>query len=399
MPEQKILNKTIKRRCHFSLLYILVLATTLIIQSATSVHAEILAMLNYETKPEQLIRKEGIAIIDVDPESPNFSKMLMDIPLPPDLVAHHIFYNNDQSKAYITALGKSVLHVMDMKRFPYRLKTVEISSCRVLEDMVFSEDNQTWYLTCMGSDNVIVGDAITDTPVKAIAAQFKVRYPHGINIHEGIDRLLVTSTVRDSDLGDPGEIITEIKASTGKVLSTHKVSMKSSPSGAAPVEILFVRSADPPVAYITTMYEGTLWKATWEAGRKAFNFKQVEDFVAQGQGIPLEMHINQKGDRLYVTAAKPGNLNIFDISNPQTPRFLKAIPTAPGSHHIALSPDERYAFVQNSLLNLPGMSDGSITVVDLFKGEAIASIDTLKNQGLNPNCIVLLPEWSKGHGH
>jgi hypothetical protein len=55
--------------------------------------------------------------------------------------------------------------------------------------------------------------------------------------------------------------------------------------------------------------------------------------------------------------------------------------------------------VQNNLLNMKGLSDGSITVVDLQKGEPVASIDTLKNQGMNPNCIVLLPEWSTGHGH
>ena len=43
------------------------------------------------------------------------------------------------------------------------------------------------------------------------------------------------------------------------------------------------------------------------------------------------------------------------------------------------------AFVQNSLLNLPGMSDGSITIIDLVKGEAIGSIKTLHEQGFNPN--------------
>ncbi len=32
------------------------------------------------------------------------------------------------------------------------------------------------------------------------------------------------------------------------------------------------------------------------------------------------------------------------------------------SHHLVLSPDRRYAFVQNSLLNLPGLSDGSVTI-------------------------------------
>ena len=49
-------------------------------------------------------------------------------------------------------------------------------------------------------------------------------------------------------------------------------------------------------------------------------------------------------------------------------------------------------FVQNSLLNLDGISDGSITVIDLEKGgQVMGSIDTLKAQGFNPNCIMLLP--------
>jgi hypothetical protein len=85
-------------------------------------HAEMLAMVNYETKPEQVIRKEGIAIIDVDLNSANFGKILMDIPLPHNLMNHHIYYNKDMSKVYVTALGLSTLHVIDMTRFPYRVK-------------------------------------------------------------------------------------------------------------------------------------------------------------------------------------------------------------------------------------------------------------------------------------
>jgi hypothetical protein len=95
---------------------------------------------------------------------------------------------------------------------------------------------------------------------------------------------------------------------------------------------------------------------------------------------------------LYVTTAKPGFVNLYDNTDPRQPKFLQAIPAAPGAHHTVLSPDERYLFVQNSLLNLEGMSDGSITVIDLTKGgKVVGSIDTLKAQGFNPNCIMLLP--------
>ena len=40
------------------------------------------------------------------------------------------------------------------------------------------------------------------------------------------------------------------------------------------------------------------------------------------------------------------------------------------------------------------MDDGSIKVVDLEKQEVVASVDTLKDRGFNPNSIVLLPKWN-----
>lgn len=376
--------------------FVRALLLTVMVLSASHAQGEILALLNYETKPEQIVRKEGLAVIDVDPKSPSFGKLLMEIPLPPDLVAHHIYFNRDKSKAYITALGKSVLHVMDLTRFPYRMKAVPVPDCQVLEDVVFSENNRTWYLTCMGSSNVVMGDAASDKPIKTVGSPAGgpafIKYPHGISIHNGIDRVIITSTVRASDLGDPGETVTVLEASTGKVLSTHKVSRKPSPSGEAPVEVMFMPGANPPLAYITNMFGGTLWTAVWNPGTKGFSFSQVDDYGSRGHGVALEIEHNKKRDRLYVTTAKPGHVNVYDVSDPHRPKFLKAIPAAAGAHHLVLSPDEAYLFVQNSLLNLPGMSDGSITVIDVAKGEPIASVDTLKNMGLNPNCIVLLPQ-------
>jgi hypothetical protein len=367
--------------------------------------SEILAMLNYESKPKVTPQREGIAIIDVDPKSTNFKKILADIPLPPDLVAHHIFYNKHATKAYLTSLGSNPLQVMNMKQFPYRLKTIDVPDCKVAEDMVFSDDKEKWYLTCMGTSNVIVGDAKTDKPIKTIAAPVAksnttfIRYPHGIGLNEGIDRIIVSSTVRPSDLGDPGETVTVIEASSGNVLSTHKLSDKPSPSGVAPVEAVFVPGANPAMAYISVMFGGTLWSATWDNGSKTFKFQQVYDFNADKQGVVLEITYNQKHDRLFVTTAKPGYLNVFDISQPAQPKLLQAIPTAAGAHHVVLSPDEHYAFVQNSFLNLPEMDDGSISVIDLEKLEKVASIDTLKDHGFNPNCIVLLPEWHHDPAH
>ena len=91
----------------------------------TITHAEILAAVNYESKAEDSIRtlqqgervqdrREGVAVVDVDPESENFGNWLFHIPLPADLIGHHLFYNNDRTKLYLTALGRSELRIFDL---------------------------------------------------------------------------------------------------------------------------------------------------------------------------------------------------------------------------------------------------------------------------------------------
>jgi DNA-binding beta-propeller fold protein YncE len=376
---------------------------------STVAHGEILAMLNYESKPpEELrslrsivapeVRREGLAIIDVDPGSPSFGRLLVDIPLPPDLVAHHLFYNRDMSKLYLTSLGQSALHVIDMAQNPYRLKRIDTPGCTVQENIIFSAGNGRWWVTCMGSQNLVLGNGETDEVIGNI--ELPLPYPHGIAINDDIDVLLVTSTVRASDLGDPGETVTALRASTGEAIGSYKVSSKPSPAGVAPVETLFIPAADPPVAYVTNMFGGTLWRAVWNAGTGGFGVAQAHDFASGEAGVPLEMYVNDAASRLYVTTAKPGHLHIFDIgADPASPILLKSLPAAEGAHHVAFTRNWKYAFVQNSLLNLPGMSDGSITIIDLETEEVVGSIDTLKEMGLNPNSIVLLPEWNHLAGH
>jgi DNA-binding beta-propeller fold protein YncE len=385
----------------------LLLASVLIIPLSSN--AEILALANYESKPNDSLkdlkmpfgtqgRREGIAIFDVDPESDNYGNILMDIPLPPDLVAHHVFYNRDATKLYLTALGKAELRVIDLTANPYRIKVIDIPDCQAGEDVVFSADNKTWYQTCMGSNVVVVGDAVNDTYTHTV--ETPVPYPHGIAIHEGIDRMLLSSTVRASDLLDPGEEIAVFEASTNKFLSRIKVSNKESPSGEAPVEILFVPQSVPPLAYITNMYGGTLWTATWNEGKRDFDVAQVFDFESEEVGVPLEIYFTADGSEMHVTTANPGRMHFFELGDhPGEPKLVKTLEAGEGAHHVAYTKDGRYAYVQNSFINLPGMSEGSITVVDLKSKTVIDTIGTFIDNGWNPNCMVLLPEWNDPMGH
>jgi DNA-binding beta-propeller fold protein YncE len=387
------------------LLPLLLLALPL--AGASPARAEILAMMNYESKtPDSLKalklsgpqeRREGIAIIDVDPASPAFGRILVDIPMPADQVVHHIFYDRTMTKAYITSLGQPALQVMDLTRFPYRLRTIETPGCQLGEDVIFDERNERWYLTCMQSGQVFQGDVATDRVLAVVA--LPGTYPHGLGVSTAANRILVTSTV-SADLQNADEIVTVLDATTLAVLGTKRLSLKPPGSGEAPVEVLFVPGATPPVAYVTNLFGGTLWALTWDAATQDFATRQVFDFATLQAGVALEMYLDPALQRLYVTTGSPGQLHVFDLAAGLTqPRLLASYPAGEGAHHVGLTKDGRYAFVQNALLNLPGLSDGSVTVIDLHQGAVVASMDTLKNGGFNPNSLVLLPEWNDFGGH
>lgn len=86
---------------------LLTLTLGLLLTDTTLASAEILALINYESKPNQPVRREGIAIMDIDPESGDFGKILMEIPLPSDLVAHHIFSIGIGAKPMSQPWGKA----------------------------------------------------------------------------------------------------------------------------------------------------------------------------------------------------------------------------------------------------------------------------------------------------
>ena len=382
------------------------LTIALSLAGAATAEAEILAMMNYETKtPDSLKalklggdqeRQEGIAIVDVDPESSAFGKVLMQIPMPPDQVVHHIFYDRTMSKAYVTSLGQPSLQVMDLGEFPYRLRTIETAGCQLAEDVIFDEANEYWYLTCMQSGHVFKGRVADDAVVASV--EVTDTYPHGLGVSTEANRVLVTSTV-SGDLQDARESVTVLDATTLEVLGSKRLSLKPEGSGEAPVEVLFAPGVSPPTAYVTNMFGGTLWMLTWNGQSQDFDAEQVFDFATVESGVALEMYFDPSLEHLYVTTGSPGHLHVFDIAYLARPSLVASYPAGEGAHHVGFTKDWRYAFVQNALLNLPGLSDGSVTVVDLEKGEVVASMDSLKNAGFNPNSLVLLPAWNDLAGH
>ena len=387
------------------LLQIILYNLLLIVLTLKIVSAERLAILNWETKaPESLDslslsedkgREEGIAIIELDRNNKDYGKILSNIPIDPELILHHIFYNQDLTKAYITALAGNNLYYIDLKDKVWRLYNIPVPMCKVQENIIFSNDNKRWWLTCMGSSNVIEGNAENNTIIRVI--NIPNSYPHGITLNEDIGRILVANCVAP-DMSSAGKTIEVIEASSGKHLESIVISRGTLN---APVEVVFMPNTNPPIAYATTMMENSLWALKWDYKLKTFITKEIFDFRENDKSLmPLEIYYNNNLTRAYITSANPGKIHVFDISQDKmSPILIKSLKTAGGSHHVAITKNEEFAYVQNGLLNILGINDGSITVVDLKNLKVIDTIDTFKSDGKVPNSITLLPEWYNSAGH
>ncbi|MBI3660362.1 YncE family protein [Candidatus Acetothermia bacterium] len=348
----------------------------------------ILAVVDYTSdKPEGA---DGIALVDLNPQSKTFGKILQKYPIGPGVSPHHLYYNRDGSKLYTTALGGDRLYHIELGNNKIKQAVpVNTGSCQMGEDLYFTQDGSKFYLTCMGSNMVVVFDAQTEQVISQIEAPAPnepfIKHPHGLAINEGIDRIIVTSTVSPK-LDDPGASVTAIELSSGKILKTYPIT-KDGKGGSAPVEVFFL--PDKPIAYITAMFEGSIWMlGDWDEKTKEFGMVHlVDDLTARNQGVPLEMYVGPD-EKLYVSVAQPGVVNVYDIADLMAPKLLKTLPAGAGAHHIVFHGD--YMFVQNNLLNLPKLNAGTISVVDLKSGKLVATVDSLVKQGLKPASLVLL---------
>ena len=335
---------------------LLLLSCFLVLVSFAPAQSKILAFVAYETRSEESLRalklkiqagpkENGVAIIDLDPTSPNYSKILAEYPFPVGTSPHHQYYNPSKTKLYVTATVKQIIHVLDLTRRPYAVKRIDAPGCDRIDSMAFSESGDTWWATCIMSGKILVGDGDVDQVVRVIALG-DVR-PHGIAIQREIDRLLVT------DMGAPtvawGESMLEIEASTGRILASQKLLGPTAGYGTGPQLIKFLVNRSPPLAYVTSFLggadkKGNLWIASWDKTTNRFNYDPVFDFSVTEGAHPVALNFTRSEMRLLVTTAKPGHLHIFDIADdPLRPRILATLPASPGAHHVAVSPDDKMA--------------------------------------------------------
>lgn len=366
--------------------------------------------------------QDGVALLDLNPESADFGRVLQRKSIGEGVLPHHLYFNRAQDRLYTTALGGSRLYevitdngVDGVPRIT-RFIPIDTGDNLVGEDMYFTEDGSRYYLTFMGGQggdqdgsigvfdahsNELLEEIIAPVPADRTSGEPFILYPHGISANEELGIMMVTSATHPDGVTGAGNTVTAIDMATNQPIRNYLVA--DSPDDlSAVVEVILLRDDLPPYALATTVNGGDIWVAPFDEASGSFGeFEKQVEGEASGLGVALEfyIHSDHHGEpKLYVSFAVPGVVNVYSLDNLPELTLEQTLPAGPGAHHMAFFTTEsgrELIVVQNNLLNLNGINSGTITLLDLHTGEVLETVDLPAEHNLLPESI----ESAFGHGH
>ncbi|MGK0190657.1 MAG: hypothetical protein ACI9R3_006487 [Verrucomicrobiales bacterium] len=391
-----------------------------IVANAQDVREESHAMVLLRGLPT-LGTSHSVAIIELDPESKKFGKIISEFEQPKmGLPLHHLYYS-PTGRLYSTGLDPAcslaeISLARDASGSPVvkGIKCLDTKGQIVGEDIMWHSANgkQYMFVTFMGGrggkdgGSIGVFDPQTNEVVKIIEARKSqvgegkpfIMYPHGISAYK--DRMVVSSTVHPDLATGVGNSVTIIDLNILEPIQTIVTeNEKPLKFPSSPVEVLFVRpSIDPnikPAILVNTMFGFETWKIPYDEKTKTFGKAEViYSGVKNKTAVPLEFYGNET--ELFISHALPGVVKRYKLS--KLPELVSSGPDIKadnGAHHMIFFTSKsgrKLIAIQNNLLNLGNAKDNdptdidfiaslnahTISVHDLKTGERLASVDFKK---------------------
>ncbi|MEF9480672.1 hypothetical protein OWR28_26010 [Chryseobacterium sp. 1B4] len=125
---------------------------------------------------------DGIAVIELDPEAPNFGNISSRLELGIGVLPHHIYYNLDAKKMFTTALGGSYLYEIktgkDQNGQPKLISATPIDTGEntVGENLFFTNDGR-YFMTFMGVQEVRKMEASGFLMLTIISLSRRLKHP------------------------------------------------------------------------------------------------------------------------------------------------------------------------------------------------------------------------------
>jgi selenium-binding protein 1 len=310
-----------------------------------------------------------LAVVDFDARSPGYGRVIRTVPLPGPGNAgnepHHVGLSTD---GRVLACG-GLLSVLKGQKEIFFFDLSDPESPRFLEaaDPPLSAITDEFYPLPEGGFLVtMMGGAAGHHPGRVVEFDRNLKIvaehprqppedgfnPHGISVRPEANLMITSdficpSTTLHAAAGDPvlrGSLrVWDFRRRT--IVRTIPI-----PGAGGTIDVRLIPHDRRLRAYTAGMSDDKLYLVDTGSGTA----KPVFDFatIARG-GWPQLMRITRDGRRLFISMNQAGKVVMFDTSDPEAPKVLKALDLGSGSgpHYIALTDDETRLVITDYFLN------------------------------------------------
>ena len=320
-----------------------------------------------------------LTVIDVDPKSPGYGKVIATAPTGSTAnEAHHFGYTVNADRIFAGGLFSNRLFIYDVAADPKHPKLI-----KTVPDLAAStgySGPHTFYAVPGGVMIAMLGAkgggapgglVTLDNDGKFLEARPAPDYMYDVGVKPELN-LIVTSSwahphavmAGNTPMEQVGDVVVAWDYKTGKVLQVEHLDK-------APLEVRWLHGAGARGGFVNCAFGNSVWH--WEVGKDGkLAFTRVIK-LADGS-IPADMRISYDNRFLYVSLFGGGALQQYDIADPANPKLVSSV-AIPQAQMLKLTPDNKRLYVSNSLLsNLDGKVPYRVQLVNVTpKGLALDS--------------------------
>ena len=315
------------------------------------------------------VSPDFLAVINFDQKSGDYGKVIATAPFAaPDATGnepHHIGLSSDGK---VVACGGLLSVLKGQKEvFFFDVSNPKVPKFMSAADPPLSAITDEFHPLPEGGYLVtMMGGAQGHAPVRVVAfdknLQLLKEYPddppadgfnpHGISVRPELNLMVTSDFVCPSTTLDQFHGNIDFRGSiriwdfkNRQIIRTVKL-----PGSIGTIDVKLIPHDRKARAYTAGMLDDHLYLVDTEHGtaKAVFDFSSI-----QAGGWPQLMRVTRDGRRLFVSMNQAGKIAMFDISNPDQPRLLKALDLGQGSgpHYIALTEDEKRLVISDYFLN------------------------------------------------
>jgi len=315
------------------------------------------------------VSPDFLAVINFDQKSADYGKVIATAPFAaPDATGnepHHIGLSSDGK---VVACGGLLSILKGQKEvFFFDVSNPKVPKFMSAADPPLSSITDEFHALPEGGYLVtMMGGAQGHAPGRVVAFDKNLRLlkeypddppadgfnPHGISVRPELNLMVTSDFVCPSTTLDQvhGNIDFRGSIRIWDFKNKQIIRTVQLPGSIGTIDVKLIPQDRKARAYTAGMLDDHLYLVNTEHGtaKAVFDFSSI-----QAGGWPQLMRVTRDGRRLFVSMNQAGKIAMFDISNPDQPRLLKALDLGQGSgpHYIALTEDEKRLVISDYFLN------------------------------------------------